>query len=150
MRRLLRLESYVLWTALLMGVLICSSALWIKLDLNQTASESLISTMDRDSKKREAEMAAQIKAGLDKSDGIAESAKKISDGNTVILQDIQKLLAQHTETIKKVSQTSIEAEQAAKASASASKRAVRQTAPKPSWFQRMFASPTPSPRKSKR
>ena len=127
-----RLEFYLAVVALLASIILSSFALWVKLDLNQTASAGLIKTIDENSTKALTAIASQVKAGLDKSDGIATAAKDLGDQNKKILDEIAPLIKtvstttqEHTETIKKVQKSVARTEEAAKTSAVNSKKAVR-------------------------
>ena len=134
-----RLEFYLAVITLLAAIILSSFALWVKLDLNQTASAGLIKAIDDNSTKSLTAIAAQVKAGLDKSDGIATAAKdlgtqnkdlgdqnkRILDEIAPLIKNVQAVTQEHTETIKKVQKSAVRAEQAANTSAAASKKAIR-------------------------
>lgn len=88
-------------------------------------------------------LANQNKAVLDQVKALAEQVKDISLQTNDITKNVAKVLEEHTQSFKEAKAASIQARNAAQSSEVATRKAIKDLKPKPSWWQRL-TQPTPT------
>jgi hypothetical protein len=163
-----RWEAYLLTLILVVWIGVDHLAVWFKLYLNQTASTSLINTINDASKKSEAEnnkanadslaqILKEVKAGQDKTDEVATQTRNIAQadldlskqqtdilkGLTDVIAEMKNMTTQNTQEIGRHTNEIRGARSEAAAAHQAARKAQIQTQKTQKevaqpWYQRIF------------
>lgn len=123
-----------------------------------TEQVKTLAEQDTEMAKQVKGLVEEMKTSVDQSNGLVDQIKGIAeqvkttgdqtkttgDQTNEIAKDVVKILNEHTQSFVDARKASLAAKNAAQSSEVATKRAIRDLRPKPSWWQRL-TQPSPTP-----